>query len=355
MDRLIRDLELNPLVRILGNPLIDWLLAAAIGVAIFLALMLLRRVAVRRLRVYAASESHPGLRLLARVASRTLITPLLAISLVLGARYLDLSPRIERVTGDVLELLIALQIGLWFAAAVSFYMEEKQARSAGTGAITINILNFGLKFLIWTIVLLFALSNLGVNISAALTSLGIAGVAVAFALQNLLGDLLASISIALDQPFAIGDTLTIDTLTGTVEQVGIRSTRLRSVTGEQIVIANSDVVKSRLRNWSRVRERRKIFSFRVAYDTPLAKLATIPAMVRGVIESRERARFERCQLRNLGDYALEFEVAMVSEDPGLLPLAELEQAVNVGILRGLAEQNIEMPVAATVAVPTRSG
>jgi small-conductance mechanosensitive channel len=354
MERLIRAAELNPPMRLFGNPLVDWLLAVAIGVAIFLLLMLLRRVALRRVQRYATSATHPGLRLVARIASRTLITPLLAISLVLGFEYLELNPKVERFASDALELLIALQIGLWLAAAVSFYMEEKLTRAAGTGGITINILDFGLKFLIWTIVFLFALSNLGVNISAGLTSLGIAGVAVAFALQNLLGDLLASISIALDQPFAIGDTLTIDTLTGTVEVVGIRSTRLRSVTGEQIVIANSDIVKSRLRNWSRTRERRKIFSFRVAYDTPLAKLATIPALVKSVIESRPRARCERCHMRNLGEFAIEFEVSMVSEDPGLTPLAELEQAVNVGIIRGLAEQSIEMPVAATVAVPTRS-
>ena len=125
-----------------------------------------------------------------------------------------------------------------------------------------GVLRFVAKLILWALLLLMALDNLGVNVTALITGLGIGGVAVALALQNVLGDLLASLSIVLDKPFVIGDAITVDTLTGTVESIGLKTTRLRAVSGEQLVFANSDLLKSRIHNWKRMAERRVVARLR---------------------------------------------------------------------------------------------
>ena len=341
---------------VFGNSVEDWFYALVLGIGTFVALLFIRRLVHGRARRYARSAELPrGVRLVSTLVGRTQIATLFALSIVAGSKYLELGSHAERVTTGLIIVLIGLQVGIWASAALKFYLSESRDHGhTATNATTINIVEFVARGLIWTLILLVTLDNLGVNISAALTGLGIGGVAVALALQNILGDLFASLSIAFDKPFVVGDTIVVDAFTGTVESVGVKSTRLRSVTGEQIIVANADLLKSRVRNWGRIGFRRRVFTFRVAYDTSVEKLKELPDVVKELVEAEPQARFERCSLRNLSETAIEYEVAFVSEDPTFEQLLHIEQAVYLGILAALAERSIEVPVATTIGVPTRA-
>jgi small-conductance mechanosensitive channel len=185
---------------------------------------------------------------------------------------------------------------------------------------------------IWAMALLLALDNLGVQIKPLLTGLGIGGVAVALAVQSVLGDVLASMSIALDKPFGIGDSLAVDDIQGTVEHIGVKSTRLRSISGEQIILANADVLKARVRNYGRMRERRSAFRLNVTYDTPPEKLRAIGPAVREVVESQPQTRFDRCNFLSFGDWSLQFETVYYVTVSDYKTYAQLQQSINIAIL-----------------------
>jgi len=168
----------------------------------------------------------------------------------------------------------------------------------------------------------------------------VGGVAVALALQNVLGDLLASLSIVLDKPFVIGDTITVDDLTGKVEQIGMKTTRLRSVGGEQLIFSNSELLKSRIRNWARLSERRVVLAFGVPYSTPADTVERIPDLVREIVERRDLTRFERAHLKGLGASSLDFEAIYWILTPDYGIYMDRQQAVNLGLLRAFDREGI---------------
>ncbi len=356
MNKLLASLNLDTEYVFLGAPIADWIYASVIGVGTFMLLMFLRRLMYRRVYRYSHSADLPrGIRLLSMLAARTQVATLFALSIVVASKYLDLTHHAEKLTTGLIIILVGWQVGIWLSTAVRFYLAENQAQSnSATSATSMSVVEFVARGLIWFVVILAVLDNLGVNISTALTGLGIGGVAVALAVQNILGDLFASLSIAMDKPFLVGDSIVVDNLTGTVESVGVKSTRLRSNTGEQIILSNADMLKARVRNWGRVGYRRRIFVFRVAYATPLEHLRELPALVEALVQREPQTRFERCSIRNLTEVAIEFEVSFVSEDASFEQLIATEQSIYLGLLQILAERSIEIPTATTIAIPTRT-
>jgi len=207
---------------------------------------------------------------------------------------------------------------------------------------------------LWSVVLLLALENLGFNITALLAGLGIGGIAVALAAQGVLGDVFASIMIALDKPFAIGDFIMFDTIMGTVEHIGLKTTRLHSISGEQIVIANGDLLKTRLRNFQRLSERRVEFNLSVPPDTPAAKLAMIPGIIRHAIEAQPKVRFERAHFKSLANNALLFEAAFYVSDRDHNHYMDIQQAINLVIYDRLQKEGIA-PVRQVAAKERQEG
>ena len=204
------------------------------------------------------------------------------------------------------------------------------------------MLIFCAQLIIWAIIALLALDNLGVNITALVAGLGVGGIAVALAVQTILSDLFASLSIAFDRPFVIGDTLRMDDYEGVVEYIGIKSTRLRSVSGEQIILANADVLKSRVRNLGRMPERRVLFRLYIAYDTSADKVAKVPLMVQEAVAAQDHTRFVSCLLVLLGQYAMEFEVIYFVANQRSSDVPRAMDGVNRGILERFAASGIEL-------------
>jgi MscS family membrane protein len=203
------------------------------------------------------------------------------------------------------------------------------------------VLSFVGNVLVWTIVLLSGLQALNFPVSTFIASLGVGGIAVALALQNILGDLFASISILLDKPFVIGDGIQIGEFSGTIERIGVKSTRLRSVNGEEIIMGNHDLVASRIRNFKRSQERRIVLNMGIEYDTPPELVEKVPQMIRAIVEDTPGTRFDRAHFKGFGDSALQMEAVYFSRSPDYGPMMDVQQRVNLGLLHKFRAEGIE--------------
>ncbi len=326
--------ELSALLasKFLDNTILQWGIAL-LAFLITFTLLPLSRTYIRTLRKRYAATTHPmALEIVSLFADRTRVWFLWALALWIAETLLVVPQRVDRVFDHAMLVLTALQVGMWAHAAVGYLLHHRRGVSQDvdlTGSLA--IVNFVAGVAIWTLVLLLALDNLGVNITALVAGLGIGGIAVALAVQAVLGDLLASLSIALDKPFIVGDVLSIGGATGRVEKIGISSTRLRSIDGEQIIVSNADLLKSRIHNYGRMFERRVLFKFGVAYDTPRAKLAKIPALVEEAVREHDKTRFERSHFVAFGDYALQFETVYFVLDADYQRHADIQQAINLDL------------------------
>ena len=198
-----------------------------------------------------------------------------------------------------------------------------------------EIVLLAIGIVVWSLAALLALENLGIHVGPLLAGLGIGGIALALAVQTVLSDLLASLSIALDKPFGVGDFLTLDDCQGTVEHIGVKSTRLRSITGEQIILGNGDLMKARVRNFGRMAQRRALFQLDVHYETPVTALAAVPGAVREIIEATPEVRFDRCHLLRCAPTTLQFEVVYFVVTPDYNTYANAQQSINLRILERL--------------------
>ncbi|MGF1457293.1 MAG: mechanosensitive ion channel family protein [Alphaproteobacteria bacterium] len=187
---------------------------------------------------------------------------------------------------------------------------------------------------------ILVLDNLGVNVTALVAGVGIGGIAIGLAAQGIFRELFSSLSIILDKPFAVGDYIVSGDTLGTVEHIGLQTTRIRSLTGEEIVAPNSDLMSSPLRNFSTMEERRISFSLGVTYETPHAKLAAIPGMIQGIIEGQDGTRFSRCHFSGYGDFALTFDTVYFVLSPDYGTFMDIQQAVNLAIHRAFEEAGI---------------
>jgi small-conductance mechanosensitive channel len=334
------------------------LIALGIAAGLFLVLTAVRELVVRRLgrrakataMAAAAAAAGNGIDdLLATLGRRTQILVIAAVALYAGSLYVDLPARAERLLRGAAELAVFLQIALWSSVAIDFWIARQRRRldHDPTSIALAGVLRFAVKLALWALLLVVALGNLGINVTALITGLGIGGVAVALALQNVLGDLLASLSIVLDKPFVIGDAITVDTLTGTVESIGLKTTRLRAVSGEQLIFANADLLKSRIHNWKRMAERRCVLAFGVPLDTPPAALAALPATLRALIEAQDLVRFDRAHFKGIGTggaggTTLDFEAVYWLLTPDYALYMDRQQAIHLALLGALADAGLSL-------------
>lgn len=328
----------------LGNTVQDWLIAIGILVGAFLLLSSVKRVLISRLSRLAAITAHDFDDLLVAVLKNTKTFILFATSTYLATTILTLKPTLTGPGLKLLVLTLLLQGGFWVSAGITFWLEhsmQKRMDQDKSSATTLTFLGFLARIALWTIVLLLMLDNLGVNVTGLVAGLGIGGIAVALAVQNILGDLFASLSIVLDKPFVIGDFVVVDTFSGTIEHIGLKSTRIRCLSGEQLIIANNDLLKSRVRNYKRMTERRIAFNLGVTYQTPLEKLSAAKKIVSDIIDRQEHARLDRVHFQAFGDSALNFEVVYFVTDPDYALYMDVQEQINLAIFSSFAQQGIE--------------
>ncbi|MDY6955259.1 MAG: mechanosensitive ion channel family protein [Pseudomonadota bacterium] len=347
--------ELGPLgwleLMILGNELRAWLIALGLTLVVMVALPAIKAQIRRRLQARATQQDAVISRYAVEIVGGTRRSIMLLVAVFVGARALVLPAKIDTTLTTLTAVALLIQTTLWaleaFNVWVTRYEQRARARDAGDATI-VGLISFVGRTAICAIAVLMILDNLGFNITTLVASLGIGGIAIALAVQNVLADLFASLSIGLDKPFVVGDFIIVGDMMGTVEHVGLKTTRLRSLSGEQLVFSNTDLLQSRIRNYKRMYERRIVFKFGVLYDTPRDALGRLPGIVREIIESQDGVRFDRAHFFSFGDSSLDFEVVYYVLDPDYTHYMDIQQAINLAMIDRFAELGVEF------AFPTRT-
>jgi len=329
---------------VVKNNFHTWLIALVVAVVVFFILRLTRSLLVHYAARMAEREKGDWFHDLECVLRQTKTWILLILAACCGSLLLGLSVNSLEIVKMVAVTALLIQAALWANAlvvsAVNRFAERRKETDAAS-ATTLSALGFVGRMAIWTAAVLLAVANLGIDVTALVAGFGIGGIAVALAAQNILGDLFASASIVLDKPFVLGDFIIVDDKMGNVEYIGLKTTRLRSISGEQLIFSNADLLKSRIHNYKQMYQRRVVFTIDVTYDTPCEKVSAISAMLRETVESQERVRFDRAHFARFGESALIFEVVfyVLAAEYGVY--MDIQQAINLAILRRFTDENIE--------------
>ena len=322
----------------------QWGVAVAIAVVAFVALMLLRRVLVRRLSVVAKRTTTIVDDALIELVARTRPYFLAMAAVLIASRWLTLPPNTDRALATAFAIVLLAQVGVWGTTVVSSLIQRQMARRSAhadsTSASTIRAIGIAVKLLLWTVVVITVLARLGVNVTALVTGLGIGGVAIALAVQSILSDVFAALSIVLDRPFDVGDVIVVDQAQGTVEHIGLKTTRIRSISGEQIIVSNGELLKNRIRNFKRMFERRVVFLLDITYDTPPETVERIPPMVREVVTAHQPVRFDRSHFTAFTESALRVETVYFVLDPDFNRYLDIQQRINLELLRRFNAERI---------------
>jgi small-conductance mechanosensitive channel len=327
-----------------GNAVRVWAVAMLVAGLAVGALYLFKSIILRRAILLATKTATDIDDFVLELLRRTKTFFFLTLAIYIGSLVLTLPADVTRLLNKIVIIVLFVQVAIWGSGLITQWVtryRRQQVDQEPGEVTTIVALSFVGQLVLWSIMLLLVLDNLGVQITALVTGLGIGGIAVGLAVQNILGDLFASLSLVLDKPFVIGDFIIVDDLMGTVERVGLKTTRLRSLSGELLVFGNNDLLQSRIRNYKRMYERRVVFSFGVIYQTPHEKLAAIPAIVQEIIEGQDQIRFDRAHFYKFGDSSLDFEVVYYVLDPDYNIFMDIHQAINLEIFRRFADKGIE--------------
>lgn len=338
----------------------DVLPAVLAGLLTVVVIRLSLKLAVQRLRSLSSRTQTAVDDGLVSVLERTSTLLVWSVGLLVGIGLLPLDERWHDRVSQLWFAVVALQIGLWGQQAVALLLAAQQKRAnPGGGALsaTATLLGWGLRGALWVVVLLAVLSNMGVNITAFVASLGIGGIAVALAVQNILADLFASLSIAVDKPFEVGDSISVGDVSGTVERVGLKTTRIRSLGGEQIVMSNAELLKRTVANFKRLQTRRVALSFGITYDATADEVAAVPPIVKRLIEADDKLEFVRAHFKGFGQSSLDFEVIYRVLDADYDLYMDHQQALNLALMRELQQRGIRFafmpPAVSVVAAPMR--
>lgn len=327
----------------LGNAVSAYLWALGLFVLILAALRVFRAVILGRLRRLAASTETTLDDFLIEAVEKAVMPVLHYGALYAALGTLVLSDRVEKVLHVVSSVYLVFYTIRLAMAAVRHALEQQLLRRPN-GRERLGQLK-GMMVVIggalWALGAVFVLGNLGYDITAVVTGLGIGGIAIALAAQNILGDLFNYFVIFFDRPFEVGDAIVVDDKRGTVEQIGIKTTRIRSVTGEELIIANTNLTSSRIHNFRRLEERRSTQVLGVAYGTPPAKLRALPEVVRRAVESQPRAAFERCHFRSYGPSTLDFELVYQVKDRDAAVFFQVQHEVNLALYEAFSREGIE--------------
>jgi small-conductance mechanosensitive channel len=325
-----------------GNDIQTWLTALGVAIGLLIALRLVEQVLIVRVQ-RLATKTHTIIDdVLIGALRKTKLLYLFILSAFLGSLLLELPENIRALDWRILMVATWLQLGIWVSTGIQIWLQNYRASEEdGANRTTMNALTLLVRIVLWTTILLLILDNLGVDVTALVTGLGIGGVAIALAVQNVLSDLFASLSIVLDKPFVNGDFIVVGELAGSVEHVGIKTTRIRSLSGEQLVFSNNDLLTSRIRNFGRMNQRRVVFSLGVTYQTPADKLEQIPGLIREVVEAQEHVRFDRSHFAEYADSSLNFETVYYVESSDYTQHMDILQSVNLAIFRRFESEGIE--------------
>lgn len=335
----------------LWNDIAAWLSSHSLQIALGLAagaLIVAALMGVRwlGLRICRTDPGHDHWRtVIGRVLTQTRLWFMLAFAARLVSGTMQPPETVARGIAIAFIVATALQAALWARELVIGIIEHRAGRieeSSGMGS-AIGIIRLLVSIAIFAIALVVVLDNLGVNVTGLIAGLGIGGIAIGLAAQGIFSDLFAALAIIFDRPFRRGDTITFGNppTTGTVEQIGLKTTRIRSLTGEEVVMSNAKLLEQQLQNWALLTRRRNVMNFGVIYQTPPDLLARLPLDIKEIVEAQPLGSFDRCHAFQLGASSIDFELVFHIESAEVPDFMAVRQAIILGMMRKFAELGVE--------------
>lgn len=329
--------------KLLTNTLSDYLIALVIIVLGILAIKVLEQMILRRLKLWAVKTNNRLDEALVKIGYKALISLGYLGIFYIAITNLSLHPILASLI-KAIALIISTYLGVRLIVSLAEYIMRLywlNRRDIETVDRALNALLPAIRTTAWVLGIIFVLDNLGFNISAVVAGLGIGGVAIALASQGVLQDLFSYFSILFDRPFEIGDFIVVGDMAGTIDYVGIKTTRIKSISGEQVVVPNTHLTASRIHNYKRMERRRVLFKIGVIYETPQEKLQQIPALIREIIEPIENTLFDRAHFSSFGDFSLDFEVVYYVLSNDYTMYMDIQQRINYQLKSAFEERDIE--------------
>ena len=333
-------------IEFLGNTLSAWAKALGTAIGIYLVIKVIKTVVVKRMRAIAERTQTNIDNVILEVVAETQNLLIVLTGIYAGLHFLTISDNITNIVNKVFLVVIAMQAGYWMGGFINHLVHFREKKESGNKEEQTAVHAFGLfgKIMIWIVVALVTIQNVsGMKMDALITSLGVGGIAAGLAVQNILKDIFASLSIFMDKPFLVGDYIVVGDTGGTVENIGLKSTRLRTLQGEELVFSNSDLLESRVHNYRSMQRRMVDITIGVSPNTPYQTLQSLPVLFKEVIEKQEDVTFDRANLSDLGNYTINFEIIYHIESADFDVFVQRREAIYLEIIRRLQEKNVDMP------------
>ena len=325
-----------------GNSGKDYLLALAVFAICLLILLIVKKVILARLHKIAKRTKNNYDDTLIGIIFKIKSFFYLVISLYLASNFLNLSNFLSKAI-YLLFILVIVYEGIKassYLLKVLAYKAIKRNDDDSQAQSTVKTLNVFIQIILWSLGLLLILANMGVNITSLIAGLGIGGIAVALALQNILADIFSSFSILIDKPFKVGDFIKVSADMGTVEKIGIKTTHLRTLDGQLLIISNQELTKARVENFQKLHRRRALFNLRIIYETSRTQLESIPKIIASIVDKQEKANLDRCHFKSYGDFSLNFEVSIFIDVKSYNDFLDILEKINLDIFSQFNEQGI---------------
>lgn len=300
MNLILMDVQSNP-----------YLMGATVAILCFISFYFFRRLLKNLSKKYLTRTNHNWDDLIVYPLANTTPLFMLVSALYIGFQFLPEYKVYPTWSWRIFFVTLMIQVGIWGSLTIKHWFQQSFSRRKKrdpASASSLSILELMLQVTFLTIMLMFTLNNVGIQVTTMIAGLGVGGIAIALALQNILGDLFSSLSIILDKPFVVGDFIVMGEWLGEVEYIGLKTTRIRSLSGEQIIVSNSDLLSSRIRNMKRMSERRNVIVLSLSHDTTAEGLKKAVEIITAVVCSKTRVRFDRCHFSKVGLHSLDVEL-----------------------------------------------
>ncbi|MGJ3230547.1 MAG: mechanosensitive ion channel family protein [Oceanicaulis sp.] len=327
------------------------LTAAGVAAGLYVALLVLRMLAHAALKRLGRKDETAFPAIVGRAVGKINSLFLLVVSLAVTIRFYPIPGVFEDILSWLMLVALVLQVSALAQEIAVSLLQRKAARAGETGSdlsSAVSVLKWLIIGAIWILTIIVLLDTAGVQVTALIAGLGVGGIAIGLAAQGIFSDLFASLSILFDKPFKKGDFVNFGTISGTVEEIGLRTTRIRSLSGEQISVSNTDLTSERVHNFQRLMRRRQVVRIGVLYQTPADVIEAIPGWIKEHIDTVELVTFDRAHFTGFGDSSLNFEIVFWVEKPDYVIFMDKTQEVNLGIMRRFAAEGVDF------AYPTRT-
>lgn len=328
-----------------GNTGSNYLVAAGVFLAVLLVLRIFREVIIHRLAKLATKTKNDLDDTLIEIVKGVCWPFYVIMALYFSMRFLETPEIVQNLFKYVAIIAVTYYAVKALQAIVDYFtrdiIRKRQEGEALQDASLIKLMSKAVKYSLWFIAGIFLLSNLGYDISSLIAGLGIGGIAVALALQNVLGDIFSSFSIYFDRPFKVGDFIIVGSDMGTVKKIGLKSTRIQTLQGEELVISNKELTTTRIQNFKKMEKRRVEFNIGVTYDTPVEKLKKIPGIVAEAIESVELTDLDRVHFKEFGDFSLNYNIVYYTDTPDYSKYMDTRQEINLKLKERFEKEKIE--------------